>query len=184
MKTKPTSLWQVLDDVEVYSSPPWINVHRQQVRLPNGRVVDGFHQIILPDYTIVAAQTADGKFVVERQYKHGIGTVSLLLPGGVIDHGEEPHNAAKRELLEETGYKADDWQEIGVYVSNSNYGCGRAHVFISRNARKITEPNSGDLEDMEIVLMDAPGLLRAVRSGKFMAIGSVAAVWCALNHRS
>ena len=183
MKTKPTSPWQVLDDVEVYSSPPWIKVHRQQVRLPNGRILDSYHQIILPDYAIIAARTADGKFVVERQYKHGIGTVSLILPAGVIDHGEKPQHAAKRELLEETGYEADGWQEIGVYVSNSNYGCGRAHVFISRNARRITEPNSGDLEDMEIVLLDAPSLLRAVRSGKFMAISSVAAVLCALNHR-
>jgi ADP-ribose pyrophosphatase len=184
MKTKPTSPWQVLDDVEVYSAPPWIKVHRQRVRLPNGRIVDSYHQIVLPDYAIIAAQTADGKFIVERQYKHGIGTASLILPGGVIDRGEKPRNAAKRELLEETGYEADGWREIGVYVSSSNYGCGRAHVFSSRNARKITEPNSGDLEDMEIVLLDASGLLRAVRSGKFMAIGSVAAAWCALDHRS
>ncbi|MGA2140617.1 MAG: NUDIX hydrolase [Verrucomicrobiia bacterium] len=183
MKTKPTAPWQILDDAEVYSAPPWIKVHRQQIRLPNGRIV-GYHQIVLPDYAIIAAQTADGKFVVERQYKHGIGTVSLFLPGGVIDHGEKPQQAAKRELLEETGYKADGWREIGVYVSNSNYGCGRAHVFISRNARKITEPNSGDLEDMEIVLLDAPSLLRAVRSGKFMSLSSVAAALCALNHRS
>ena len=183
MKTKPTSRWQILNDAEVYSAPPWMKVHRQRVRLPNGRTVDDYHQIVLPDYVIIAAQTAAGKFVVERQYKHGIGTVSLLLPAGVINRGEQPGNAAKRELLEETAYQADHWQEIGVYVCNSNYGCGRAHFFISRNARKIAEPNSGDLEDMEIVLLDAPGLLKAVRSGKFMSMGSVAAVLCALNHR-
>ena len=184
MRAKPTSPWQILDDAEVYSAPPWIKVHRQQVRLPNGRIVDDYHQIILPDYVIIAAQTAGGKFVVERQYKHGIGTVSLNLPAGLINHGEEPRHAAKRELLEETGYEADGWRKIGVYVCNSNYGCGRAHVFISRNARKITEPNSGDLEDMEILLLNAPGLLKAVRSGKFISMGSVAAVLSVLNHRS
>jgi ADP-ribose pyrophosphatase len=132
----------------------------------------------------MAAQTADGKFRVELQYKHGIGRVSLNLPGGVMDKGEAPLKAAKRELLEETGYKADGWKEIGDYVCNSNYGCGRAHLFFARNARKIAEPNSGDLEDMEIVLMDAPNLLKAVRNGKFVAIASVLSDVHSLVHRS
>lgn len=184
MKTKPTSPWRVLKDVEVYSAPPWVKVHRQKLRLPNGRIVDGFHRIVLHDFAIIAAQTADGKYLVERQYKHGIGRVSLNLPGGVMDQGEPPLKAAKRELLEETGYKADGWKEIGDYVCNSNYGCGRAHLFVARNGRQIAEPNSGDLEDMQIVLMTAPSLLKAVRQGKFIAIASVAAVLRALDYRS
>ena len=181
MKTKPTSPWQTLDDREVYSAAPWITVHRQQLRLPDGRTVEDYHQIDLRDYVIIVAQTPEGKYLVERQYKHGVGKVSLLLPGGVIDDGEEPLPAAKRELLEETGYEANEWRGIGVYVSDANYGCGHAHVFVARNARKVVEPDSGDLEDMEILLMDSSELIEAIRTGEMMVVGAVAAVAWALN---
>jgi ADP-ribose pyrophosphatase len=181
MSTEPASPWRILNDREVYSAPPWITVHRQQLLLPNGRTVEDYHQITMRDYAMIVAQTAEGKYIVERQYKHGIGKVSLLLPGGLINDGEDPQSAAQRELLEETGYHADDWRGLGVYVANSNYGCGHAHLFIVRNARKVAEPNSGDLEDMEIVLMDASGLIEAVRTGEIVAISAVAAVAWALN---
>lgn len=181
MKINPTSLWQVLDDREVYAAPPWISVHRQQVRLPDGRTVEDYHHIDLRDYVIVVAQTPEGKYLVERQYKHGVGKVSLLLPGGVINDGEEPLSAAKRELLEETGYEAGEWREIGAYISNANYGCGHAYVYVAHNARKVAEPNSGDLEDMEILLLDSSELVEAVRTGKMTVVGAVAAVAWALN---
>jgi ADP-ribose pyrophosphatase len=181
MNTESTSPWQILKDREVYAAPPWITVHRQQLRLPNGRIVEDYHQIDLRDYVIIVAQTPDGKYLIERQYKHGVGKVSLLLPGGVIEDGEEPLPAAKRELLEETGYEADEWRGMGVYVSNANYGCGRAHVFIARNARKVAEPHSGDLEDMEILLMDSSELIEAIRAGEMTVVGAVAAVAWALN---
>jgi ADP-ribose pyrophosphatase len=181
MKTKPTPPWQILNDREVYAAPPWITVHRQQVRLPDGRTVEDYHQINLRDYVIVVAQTPEGKYLVERQYKHGVGKVSLLLPGGVINDGEQPLPAAKRELLEETGYEANEWRGIGVYVSNANYGCGRAHVYVARNVRKVAEPNSGDLEDMAILLMDSSELIEAIRTGEMTVVGAVAAVTWALN---
>jgi ADP-ribose pyrophosphatase len=181
MKTNSTTQWLVQDDREVYSAPPWITIHRQRLLLPNGRIVEDYHQIALRDYVIIVAQTTDGKYIAERQYKHGIGKVSLLLPGGVIEAGEEPLLAARRELLEETGYEADNWRALGVYVSDANYGCGNAHFFVASNARKVADPDSGDLEDMQIVLMDATGLIEAVRTGEILAVGAVAAVAWALN---
>jgi ADP-ribose pyrophosphatase len=177
----PPPPWLVLNDTEVYSAPPWISVHRQQVRLPTGRIVDDYHQIILRDYAVVLARAADGKFITERQYKHGIGKVSLTLPGGVIEPGEEPLTAAKRELLEETGYEADDWRPMGAYVSDASYGCGKVHLFSAGHARRIAQPKSGDLEDMEIVLMDSSALAAAVWNGEILAVSAVAAVAWALN---
>ncbi|MFA6561746.1 MAG: NUDIX hydrolase [Verrucomicrobiia bacterium] len=173
--------WQVLESRKVFAAPPWIRLSRQRIRLPDGRVVDDFHYIHLTDYAIVVAQTPDGRFILERQYKHGVGKVCLTLPAGGVAEGEDPLRAAQRELLEETGYEADSWQCLGRYACNANYGCGNAHIFTARNARRIAEPDSGDLEEMEIVLLEKEELRRALHDGRIAALGAVAAVALALS---
>lgn len=66
--------------------------------MPNGKVVDNFHQVAMPEYAVVVARTTDGRVIMERQYKHGVGKVSLLLPGGLIEAGEKSLLAAKRVM--------------------------------------------------------------------------------------
>jgi ADP-ribose pyrophosphatase len=175
--------WEVLESREVFAAPPWIQVHRQRVRLSCGKVVDDFHRVQMSDYTVVVAQTADGRFILERQYKHGVGKVCLMLPAGGIALGEEPLAAAQRELIEETGYEAEGWRFLGRYACNANYGCGHVHIFTARNARRVTEPCSGDLEEMEIVLLDEGEVQKAVRDGAVGALGAVAALALALDLR-
>ncbi|MBI5684111.1 MAG: NUDIX hydrolase [Verrucomicrobia bacterium] len=179
--SKSIASWEVLEDREVFTAPPWIKLSRQRIRLPDGREIDDFHYIHLTDYTLVVAQVPDGRFIMERQYKHGVGRVSLTPPAGGIAAGEDPLRAAQRELLEETGYEADSWQHLGRFACNANYGCGNAHVFTCRDARKVAEPDSGDLEDMEIVLLTEEELRRAFHDGGIAALGAVAAVALALN---
>jgi len=173
--------WEVLKDNLIYDAPPWVKLSVQQVRLPNGKVVDNFHRVEMPEYAVVVAKTANGRMIMERQYKHGLDKVSLMLPGGLIEPGEEPIAAAKRELIEETGYSAENWQSLGFFVANANYGCGKAHVFTAENAKKMKDPNSGDLEDMEIVLMKLESLAVAVRSGEIMSLSAMAAIALATN---
>jgi ADP-ribose pyrophosphatase len=178
---KPLAPWELLESREVFAAPPWIKLSRQRIRLPDGREIDNFHYIHLTDYALIVAQTSDGRFIMERQYKHGVGKVSLTPPAGGIAPGEDPLRAAQRELLEETGYEAGSWKCLGRFACNANYGCGNAHVFTCRDARKIAEPDSGDLEEMEIVLLTEEELRRALRNGGIIALGAVAAVALALN---
>ena len=153
----PHAPWEVLGRRAVYSCPPWMTVELHTVRLPDGRIVEDYHRIVLPDYSVMYVETSDGRVVVERQYKHGVGHATLTLPAGLISPGEEPVVGARRELLEETGYEADGWESLGTFVQNSNYAGSRAHVFRARNARRVAEPDSGDLEHIEIVLMTQIG---------------------------
>lgn len=176
----PLAPWEVLHQRTVYDGAPWVKVCLQRVRLPDGRAVDDFHQVQMVDYVIIVAQTVEGGFIFERQYKHGVGKVSLTLPAGGILAGEEPLRAAQRELLEETGYEADSWQCFGCFACNANYGCGHAHIFIARNARRVAEPHSDDLEEMEIVFLEAKELRRALCDGSIVALASVAAVGLAV----
>jgi len=173
--------WEVLKNDLIYEASPWIKLSVQQVRLSSGKVVDSFHRVKMPEYAVVVARTSDGRMIMERQYKHGVGKVSLMLPGGLIERGEEPLAAAKRELVEETGYSSENWQSLGCFVANANYGCGKAHIFTAQNAIPVSEPNSGDLEDIEIVLMKPEDVLRAFCNGEVVILSAAAAIAMATN---
>ncbi len=175
------SPWQVLKTSEVFSAEPWLTLSVQQVRVPDGRVIDDFYQLALPDFIVVFAETVPGDVIMIRQYKHGARRTSLTLPGGLVEKGEAPEEAAKRELLEETGYQADSWKSLGSYVVNGNLGCGKGYFFMAAGAEQVQEPASGDLETMEIELL-TPGRLReALRNGEVMLLNHAAAIAMAMT---
>ena len=173
--------WEVLKSQDVFSAPPWVRVCVEEVRLPDGKTVDDYYQIKLTDYAMVFAETTEGRVIVERQYKHGIRKVSLTLPAGNIEKDEDPLGAAKRELFEETGYASDEWQSLGTFVIHGNYRCCLGHLFRVRKAQKVAEPNSGDLEEMEIVFMTPSEIVDALLKGDIASIGAAALVAMATN---
>jgi ADP-ribose pyrophosphatase len=173
--------WAVLKSTEIFSADPWIGLSVDKVLLPDGGIVEDYYQIKLQDYAVTFAETADQEVVAIRLYKHGAGRVSLVLPAGSLEDGEEPLTCAQRELLEETGYASDRWESLGSFVVNGNYGCGNAHLFAARDVRRVAEPDAGDLESIEVVLMRPDEILDAVRSGDVVGLGTVAAIAMALN---
>ena len=173
--------WEIRESREVYAAPPWMTVSIQKVRLPDGREVADYHQLLLLDYVIVFAQTPEGRVVVLRQYRHGVRGVSLLLPAGQMEKGEEPVAAAQRELREETGYSGSDWQSLGSFVGDANYGAGRAHIFKCGNARRVAEPDSDDLEATELMVLTVEELQEAFRRGEVVVAGQALAVTLALS---
>ncbi len=172
--------WQVMKTSEIFEAKPWLALSVQQVRVPDGRVIDNFYQLALPDFIVVFAETESGDVIMIRQYKHGARRTSLTLPGGLIEKGEAPEEAAKRELLEETGYQADSWKSLGSYVVNGNLGCGKGHFFMAAGAKPVQEPASGDLETMEIELLTRERLAEALRSGEVMLLNHAAAITMAM----
>ena len=168
--------WEIIDSRQVYDSPPWIRVLMQSVRLPDGTVIDDYRQIELSDFVLMFVQTADSKVIVERQYKHGVRKVSLTLPAGNIEQGEVPIEAAQRELLEETGYQAKDWRLLGTFVTNGSFGCGQGYFYLATGAEQVAQPESGDLEEIEVLLLELDDLQRAMNDGRIVTMGTVAIV--------
>ncbi|RPH35194.1 NUDIX hydrolase, partial [bacterium] len=105
----------------------------------------------------------------------------VLAPvGGYLEPKEDPLSAARRELLEETGYEASDWTPLGTYAVDGNHGVSTAHFFLARNARKVREPESDDLEEQELVELTRDEVLQEVSRRSFKVMSWMSAVTLAL----
>ena len=181
MKAPIIQRWKTLQRRELFSAPPWIRLAVEDVQLPSGQVLRDFYSIELPEFAVIVAQTASGDIVTEYQYKHGVGRACLTLPAGLLDDGEDPLTCAQRELLEETGYVADEWHNLGQFVVDGNRGCGKVHVFVACNARRVAQPALDEAEPLQVRLMSPKALLQAVLNGDVAVLATVAAAMLALN---
>lgn len=152
--------WRTLQRRTLFSGGPIRELAVETVQLPDGRQIDDYYMLRMPDFALVYATTVDGLVVLLRQYKHGLRRVGLSFPGGKVNDDEHPTAAARRELLEETGYASDDWTDLGSYVTNANQRCNVAHLFRAKACRFVTAPNHGDLEEMELLHIPEGELLR------------------------
>ena len=106
-----------------------------------------------PDWVNVRALTEDGQFVMERQYRHGLRKTCFEIPAGVMEKGETPLEAAKRELMEETGYGEGEWTNIMNVSGNSSTTNNISHCFVAKGVKKISGQHLDSTEDLEIVLL-------------------------------
>lgn len=168
--------WRVRRRQQVLNGDPWLRVWQEDLELPDGREVDRFFTIEMPDYVVIVATTTDGRILTLRGYKHGPRRVCTSLPAGFIEAGEAPLDAARRELLEETGYEAERWETLGRFVNDGNRGGGSGHLFLARGATPVAEPNSGDLEGATVELVSLSDLLHAAADGDIGDIPNAAAL--------
>ena len=95
--------WTILSSKYLIKNK-WLTVRQDHVRMPSGVEMDDYFVLDYPDWINVIAITKEGKFVIERQYRHGTQSIDYEICAGTLENGEDPLEAAKRELLEETGY--------------------------------------------------------------------------------
>lgn len=118
-----------------------------------------------PDWCNVIAETPGGEVVLVWQYRFGTDALSLEVPGGVIDPGEAPIDAARRELLEETGYGADAFELVSVVEPNPALQGNRCFTYLARGARATGQTAFDELEDLETVLVPRAKIAGLVDDG-------------------
>ena len=145
--------WKTLRSKMIVSRPPWLNVRHDEVELPDGRINPEFYVLEYPDWVNVIAITEAGEYVMEMQYRHGLGRTCVEICAGVMEDGETPEEAARRELEEETGYVGGEWTELMTVSGNASTTDNLTHCFVARGVRPSGERHLDRTEDLDVVLM-------------------------------
>lgn len=146
----------------------WMNIREDHVVLPNGHEMPEFHVVEYPDWACVVCIDEEGRYVLVEQYRHGIGRPSLEFAAGSVDSGETAEEAARRELLEETGFTSDHWLPLGSLAPEPSKHTNWAHSFVALTARRIAEPRNDRGEAIQVRLLTGPELWAAVSTGRFV----------------
>lgn len=172
--------WKVVKSEKLFSAP-WLNVRKDVCELPDGRKHSDYYILEYPDWATAFAMTEDGKVVMVRQYRHGLGVISTELPGGVIDAGETPEQAIARELKEETGYVFESIEELGKVSPNPATSTNYMHMFLARGGKKITEQNLDATEDVEVLVLTVEAFKQMLRENKIVQSLHVTTAFYALE---
>lgn len=169
-------MWKIRKSEYIYQSQ-WLTVRKDAVLTDKGIAIDDFYVLEYPTWVNVIAITTDGKFIIEQQYRHGIQQKVYEICAGTCETGEEPLDAAKRELLEETGFGEGKWSLIGKFTPNPNSMSNWCYSFLAEGVSKIQEPHQEPTENIHIYQMSADKVLSMMKDGDIVEGIMLAPLW-------
>lgn len=168
--------WKTLEQKYIIKRP-WLTARMDKVELPTGAIIDEYYVLEYPDWVNTIAITKEGKFVFVRQYRYGIGKTVDELCAGVIEKGEEPLAAAKRELMEETGFGGGKWQEWMLISANPSTHTNITHCFLAYDVELVGKQHLDRGEDIDVRLFTRGEVLDKLRKGEIWQSLMAAPLW-------
>jgi 8-oxo-dGTP pyrophosphatase MutT (NUDIX family) len=172
--------WERLRSERLFETP-YFNLRSDRIRLPDGSIKDPYYVVERPDAAIIFPLTRDGEVVLVRQYRPPLERMELGLPAGLVEKGEKPEAAARRELLEETGYSGDEWETMGSLASSPSLKDNWAYLFLAYGVERVATPDPDEHELVEVVKVPVGELFGLVRAGEIVSSSGVAAIMLALE---
>ena len=148
--------------------------------LPDGRIIEPYFVVELPDFCNVMLVTADERVVLVRQYRYPINQTTYELAGGIIEKGEDPKVAALRELQEETGYTSNEVEFLFKAAVNPALNSNTAYFYLARNAIKTESQNFDEFEDLDVVSFSKEEFLQLLKENKFQHSVQIGAIYDAM----
>ena len=146
---KPIEPWRLIESTYSYRDR-WLTLRSDSVRLPNGSTLSPYHVIEIADWVNVVAISASGHMLLVEQYRHAVGRTMLEIPAGHVDPKEGLEAAARRELLEETGYGGGTWHALGALHPAASRFTNRVHAFLAVGVTRLAKPMEEESENLRL----------------------------------
>ncbi|NGP75184.1 NUDIX hydrolase [Balneolaceae bacterium YR4-1] len=158
--------WSIVTENKEYKTPIF-NLLKRSMKLQAVDETDrgDFYVLDAPEWINIIAITEDDEIILVEQYRYGIEEPTLEIPGGMVDEGEEPLQGAKREMLEETGYRSDTWSSLGKVSSNPAIMTNFTHMYLAKNCIFEGAENPDTHERINVHTMPVDDFLELVKNG-------------------
>lgn len=159
----------------------WIDFRKSAYKFPDGRTFEPYYSYSRRDYVVIVATDEEGNYICVRQFRHGIKRVTTeFCAGGIertdgkqygnrldVESTEDALEAAKRELMEETGYESDDWKFLLSVPSNATMADNYANIFVARNCKKVSGQSLDETEFLNVHLHTRAEIDSMIEAGEF-----------------
>ena len=168
--------WKTLSQKYLIEKP-WLTARVDKVELPTGAIIDEYYVLEYPDWVNTISITKDGMFVFVRQYRYAIGKTVNELCAGVIEKGEDPMAAAKRELMEETGFGGGNWQKWMTISANPSTHTNLTHCYLATDVERMDVQHLDQAEDIEVRLFSREEVMEMLEKGEIWQSLMAAPLW-------
>ncbi len=179
---KPLHTWERLASEIAYACRIF-TIRRERSRFSRDDAEYDFHVLESTDWVNIIPVTRAREVVLVRQFRHGIGDCTLEIPGGMVDADDpSPLAAARREMIEESGYDSDRVEGLGAIHPNPAIQRNTCHSFVAWDVERRYAPRFDATEETEVVLVPLVSIPDRIRAGEIThALVVVAFHWLALR---
>ena len=192
--TEKDLMWEEVSTEHIVQDE-WIDFRKTSYRFPDGKIFEPFYTYSRRDYVVIVASDEEGRYICVKQFRQGIREVTTEFVAGGIEpdepgsfgsgksSAEDAHDAAKRELKEESGYESEEWKELIAIPSNATISDNTAHIFLARNCKKVSGQSLDEMEFLNVELYTADQIEEMISTGGFKQAIHVMAWLLALREK-
>jgi ADP-ribose pyrophosphatase len=173
--------WKTLSSEYLYKET-WFTIRKDTCETNDGKIISPYYVYEFPTWVTAVAVTAEGKIILERQYRHALGQTNYEIPGGCVDDTDASLEAAiARELLEETGYRFDHFEYLGKTSANPSTNTNWMHMYLATGGKLVQEQELDHNEDIEVYLFSIDELKQLLKENKIVQSMHVTALFYGLE---
>jgi ADP-ribose pyrophosphatase len=173
--------WDVLESKYIVNDE-WLTLRADRCQMPNGRLVEPYYVFEFPEWVNIVAVTENDEVVLVRQYRHGIRKTVLELPCGIVaEIDRSPIEAARRELLEETGYISNNFIETGRISANPANHTNLTHCFLAIDTTLAATPQPDDTEQIDVLLAPRRKVVELIEGGDIFQALHISSIFLSLK---
>lgn len=162
---KPPERWNLISEKTICETRVFNVLKKQMYRREKSNQAS-FFTLDAPDWVNVLAFTEHGMIILVEQYRHGTDELSLEIPGGVVDaNHDNPLDAAKSELAEETGYESEKWTSMGFVTPNPALFNNKCHLFLAEDCIKTAEQDLDEHESINVYIKSFSEFIEQIQEG-------------------